>query len=60
MRFAARFASLVVALSGQASHQLTGLAAADCLLRVTAERGDLPAGSLVEALPLPWSRGHVG
>ena len=47
----------VVALSGQASHQLTGMAAADCLLRVTADRGDLPAGSMVEALPLPWSRG---
>lgn len=46
-----------VALSGQASHQLTGMAAADCLLRVAADRGDLPAGSLVEALPLPWSRG---
>lgn len=46
-----------VALSGQASHQLTGMAAADCLLRIAADRGDLPAGSLVEALPLPWSRG---
>jgi molybdopterin molybdotransferase len=46
-----------VALSGQASHQLTGMAAADCLLRVAADRGDLTPGSLVEALPLPWSRG---
>lgn len=45
------------ALEGQGSHQLSGMAAADCLLRVAADAGDLPAGSLVEALPLPWSRG---
>lgn len=38
----------------QGSHVMSRLAAADCLLVLPAEAGDLPAGALVTVEPLPW------
>lgn len=38
----------------QESHQLSGLAAADCLLYVPAEASRLEAGTTVSIIPLPW------
>lgn len=42
-------------LEGQGSHQLSGLAAADCLLRMPADCASLVAGEAVDLLPLPWA-----
>lgn len=45
----------VQVLEGQGSHQLSGLAAADCLLRMPADCERLEAGDPVDLLPLPWA-----
>lgn len=39
----------------QGSHVMSSLAAADCLIVLPAESGDLPAGSLVNIERLPWT-----
>jgi len=41
-------------LRHQGSHMMLGLAAADALVLVPEESGDLPAGSRVEVIPLAW------
>jgi len=38
----------------QGSHVMSSLAAADCLMVLPAESGDLPSGSLVQVELLPW------
>jgi len=45
----------VVPTKRQESHQLSGLAAADCLVYVPLESSGLEAGASVSILPLPWS-----
>jgi molybdopterin molybdotransferase len=44
----------VAPLAAQGSHMLTGIVRADVLVAVPPDAGELPAGTLVQALPLRW------
>jgi molybdopterin molybdotransferase len=46
-----------VALSGQNSHQLAALAAANCLIHFPLESSELKSGDIVDVTPLNWSSG---
>lgn len=46
--------SVASRLEAQGSHMLTGLAAADALVRVPADGGPLAEGDIVETIPLTW------
>jgi molybdopterin molybdotransferase len=46
-----------VALSGQNSHQLAALAAANCLIHFPLESSKLKSGDIVDVTPLNWSSG---